>query len=184
MRRRHIMTAITMVALCGLLALGLAVGVKTLFKPVPSLGLGPAAAPSPTCDAQKVDKGDRVRATQIEVSVFNAGSRLGLAGDTLDQLGNRGFRKGEIGNAPSGAKVKHLQVWTIEKHDAGARLVAMQFGPHVKVHVKSKSQDLGPGVDVIVGDGFRGLVHAPRFVKVSKPQELCVTDTPSARASG
>jgi hypothetical protein len=181
MSRRQISTAITLLALCGLVALGLVVGVKTLLKPVPGLPSGvPAAEPSPTCAPKHLAKGERLRSKQIEVSVFNAGGRFGLAGQTLDQLGRRGFQLGEIGNAEHASQVHVVQIWTTEKNDGGAKLVARQFGKHARVYLKTKNQDLGPGVDVVVGNGFRGLVPAPTAVRVAKAQRFCLSSTPSA----
>jgi hypothetical protein len=182
MGRRQISTAITLLALCGLVALGLVVGVKTLLKPVPGLPKSaPAAERSPTCAPKHLTKGQRLRSKQIEVSVFNAGSRFGLAGQTLQRLGRRGFQLGDTGNALNATQVHVVQIWTTQENDGGARLVARQFGKHARVYLKSKQQDLGPGVDVVVGNGFRGLVPAPTVVRVAKPQRFCLSSTPSAK---
>jgi hypothetical protein len=108
----------------------------------------------------------------VEVSVFNGGTRSGLAGETLDALARRGFASGEVGNAPSDLRVLRVQVWSTEKNDPAARLVARQFGPGVKV--KLTDEDLGGGVDVIVGDEFERLSPAPRKIKVQKAQEYCI----------
>ncbi|MGZ4428135.1 MAG: LytR C-terminal domain-containing protein [Nocardioidaceae bacterium] len=178
MGRRQITTAVTMVLLIGILGLGIVVGYKSLFEPLPGVSSS-SADPKPHCTVQR--KGQQIRTAEVEVSVFNRGSRVGLAGETLHKLGKLGFRKGEVGNAPSGVKVKNLQVWSTVKHDAAAKLVALQFGRNIKVHVKKRS--LGPGIDVIVGNGYRGLVPAPKAVRVRTPTQVCVTPTPSP-ASG
>jgi LytR cell envelope-related transcriptional attenuator len=172
MQRRHITTAITLVLLCGILALGLVVGYKSLFKPLPGSDSTPNANPTRSCTSPS-GNGNRVRTSQVQVSVFNGGTRAGLAGVTLHQLARRGFQKGDVGNAPSNSKVKHVQVWTTVKHDVAARLVALQFGDRTKIRLKKT--DLGPGVDVVVGDGYHGLVDAPRVLKVGKSQRLCVS---------
>ncbi len=106
------------------------------------------------------------------MSVFNAGTRSGLAGETLDALVGRGFAAGEVGNGPSGLRVLRVQVWSTEKGDPAARLVARQFGPGVKV--KLTDEDLGGGVDVLVGDDFKRLSPAPRKIRVQQAQEYCV----------
>jgi LytR cell envelope-related transcriptional attenuator len=180
MQRRHITTAITLVLLCGILVLGLVVGYKSLFSPLPGSDTTPSANPTRSCTSPQ-GKGNRVRTSQVQVSVFNGGTRSGLAGTTLHQLARRGFQKGDVGNAPANAKVKHVQVWTTEKHDAAAKLVALQFGDKTKIQVKKT--DLGPGVDVVVGDGYHGLVAAPRVLKVGKAQRLCLSSaSPSANS--
>lgn len=180
MQRRHVTTAITLLLLCGILVLGLVVGYKTLFSPLPGKDTN-KADPTPSCSAQQGGKGQKVKTSQIQISVFNGGTRDGLAGVTLNQLARRGFQKGEVGNAPSGAKVRSVQVWTTDKNDAAARLVALQFGDKTQVHVKKA--DLGPGIDVVLGNGYHGLVHAPRTIKVRKSQNACVSSaTPTTNS--
>lgn len=169
---RHLTTAVTMLALIGILVLGTVWGWKALFAEIP--GDEPSAAdPSPTCTVERLDAGQKVRAKQVRVSVFNGGTRSGLAGETLGALIARGFQRGEVGNAPSDAGVRKVQVWSTVENDPRARLVARQFGK--RVPVRFSDEDLGPGVDVIVGDGFRQLVKAPRTVTVRKTHEVCVS---------
>lgn len=166
MDRRHITTAVTMLLLVGILVLGLVVGYQSLFKPIDSDNT------TQSCKTQ--DKGQRIRTKEVQVSVFNAGTRSGLAGETLDSLSQRGFRSGDIGNAPETAKVVDVQVWTTQKSDRAAKLVALQFGPRMKVMVKD--ENLGPGVDVLVGNGYDGLGRPQKSLKVKrKPVEVCVT---------
>jgi len=176
MGRRHIITAVTMLVLCGLLVLGATLGWKALFAEIPG-GETPEAQATPTCTTKSVKPGQRIRSSQVRVSVFNGGSQAGLAGETMKSLRKRGFRAGEIGNAPSDAKVRTVQVWSTEEDDAEARLVALQFGK--KLPVKFSDVDLGPGVDVVLGDRFRTLVKAKRFITAQIPQEICI---PNANA--
>ncbi len=176
MRGRHLTTAVTMLILLAILAAGAVVGLRSLFAPLPR-GQATAKA-TPACVTKSVKKGQRVSATQVEVSVFNAGSRAGLADETMLTLVQRGFRKGKVGNAPAGSTVKKAQVWTTQKHDPAARLVARQFGKAVKV--RSVKVDLGPGVDVVVGDGFTKLVKAKRVIIVKRTSSACL---PSAGGS-
>jgi hypothetical protein len=172
-RRRTVTTAVTLVVLLLILAAGVLVGVRALLAPV-----GQHASPTPDCSTTSLLKGQRVRAGQVEVSVFNAGSRAGLADLTMSRLVARGFSQGDVGNAPSGAKVRTVQVWSTRANDASARLVARQFGPAVRV--RRVNRDLGAGVDVVVGDGFRSLAKAPRALVVRHSQSACL---PSAGAS-
>jgi hypothetical protein len=170
MGRREITTAVTMTVLCGVLVVGAIAGWRALFADLPADET--AAEPQPSCTTQQVDAGQRIRSRQVVVSVFNGGTRSGLAGETLSALQRRGFKAGNVGNAPSDTSVRRVAVWSTEENDAEARLVARQFGK--RVEVTFSDVDLGPGVDVIVGNSFRGLSKAKRSIKVQAPQDVCV----------
>jgi hypothetical protein len=176
MARRAITSAVTMIVLIGMLVAGAVWGWNSLFAPLPE-EVTTAVEPEQTCDTQVVRAGKRVRADQIRVSVFNAGSRSGLAGQTLDALVDRGFLPGDVGNAPDDRTVRKVQVWSTVENDPRARLVARQFGKKVKVRLWD--EDLGAGVNVIVGDRHRNLVKAPRHMRVEKKQEFCVPVEPA-----
>lgn len=176
MTRRHVTTAITLLVLSGILGLGLYVGLNSLFAPIPALG--PAAEPSPSCTPEIVRKGTRLKSSQVQVNVYNGGSRAGLAGVTMDALTARGFKAGEIGNAPKNNKVRRAQVWIDEGEEAAGRLVARQFGPLVKVI--TKAEDLAEGIDVVVGNEYRALKPARHFVIVRQKQNVCIPDKTSA----
>ena len=170
MTARHLTTAVTMLVLTGLLVLGAAWGWQALFEEVP--GTEQAAEPTPSCSTEVIRAGDKVRAGQVTVSVYNGGTRNGLADQTLDALTRRGFRPGEVGNAPDDVDVRRVQVWSTIENDPRARLVARQFGK--KTRVRFSDEDLGLGIDVIVGNGFRKLAKAPRSVSVKQRRELCL----------
>lgn len=172
MTRRHLTTGVTLVFLVALLVVAAVVGAKALFAPLPDSQPAASASPSPTCRTKVVRKGQHIRSKQVAVSVFNAGTRARLAERTLTGLARRGFRRGEAGNAPAKVDLRFVQVWTTKKHDAAARLVAAQFGKHTLVRVVDRN--LGPGVDVVLGNDFRGLEKAPRSLTVSKKQTVCV----------
>jgi hypothetical protein len=156
---RQVRTALTLTALVGLLVLGVVLGWRALSSPVEEAG--PAAKASASACVKGVDKGDRVKSRQVTVSVYNAGSRTGLAAETLDRLVARGFIGGDVGNAPARlSEVRFVRVLAPTGRDPAARLVALQFGP--RTYVEPTRTDLGPGVDVIVGDDFHGVVTAPR----------------------
>ena len=170
MARRHLTTALTMLVLAAILVLGMVVGAKTLFAPLP--GTKASVEPStPSCTDKTVKKGQRIRARQVQVSVYNGGSRSGLADETMKQLTKRGFTAGSVGNAPD-EKVRRVQVRTTEKHDMAAKLVARQFGRHTKVRVTTK--DLGPGIDVVVGNKFNKLAKARKVLVARTSSTVCV----------
>jgi hypothetical protein len=176
MGRRQVTSTITMFVLIGILVVGAVWGWRALFAAFPETELT-VEEPTPTCKTERVEAGERIRARQVRVSVFNAGTRSGLAGETMDALINRGFQAGDVSNAPSEAKVRRVQVWSTSRKDPRARLVARQFGPRVKVRVTE--EPLGSGVTVIVGNNFKRLAKAPRSLRVAKPQEVCVPVLPT-----
>ncbi len=174
MTRRHLTTGITLVLLVGLLVVAVVVGANALFAPLPDSGPTASAStsPSPTCQSKVVKSGQHIRSKQVQVSVFNAGTRARLAERTLTGLARRGFRRGDAGNAPSKVKLRFVQVWTTKKHDAAAKLVARQFGKNTLLRVVNS--DLGPGIDVVLGNDFRGLKKAPRSLTVNRKQTVCL----------
>lgn len=180
MRGRHVTTGVTLLILLGILLVAGAYGLHALVAPVP----GKDSSPSADCRTTSVKKGQKIRARQVKVSVFNGGNRAGLADETLGALRRRGFQKGEAGNAPDGTKVKVAKVWTTQKHDAAAKLVARQFGPAIKVFQVSAKSDLGPGVDVVVGNDFRGLAKAGPVLTVRKRSSACLPAGSSSAAGG
>jgi hypothetical protein len=172
MTGRHITTAVTMAVLVGILVLGMVIGFNQLFAPLPGSENTPAAEPSPTCTEAPPEKGERLRTREVRVNVFNAGTRAGLAGGTIDAFRSRGFQGGEIGNAPEGTKVKRVQVWIQEGEEDAGRLVARQIGK--KLRAMKVDEDLAPGVDVVVGNKFRSLVKAPRSIPVKSTRIVCI----------
>ena len=163
MTGRHVTTAVTLVVLCMILVVAAVVGFNALFAPLPGDD-EPAAAPSESCAVEPVKEGRRLRSRQVVVNVFNAGTRAGLAGTTMDALRARGFRGGTIGNAPDGTKVRRVQVWVAAGEEDAGRLVARQFGR--RTPVKTQDDDAVDGIDVVVGNQLRSLKPAPRSVKV------------------
>ncbi len=170
MRGRHVTTTITLVVLLAILLLGAYYGTQALFKPLP--GDDSSKSATSGCQNRDVKKGQKIRARQVQVSVYNAGTRSGLADETLDKLHKRGFRRGEVGNAPSDAEVKRAQVWTTRRHDAAARLVAKQLGEGAPV--KYVDKNLGPGVDVVVGNYFHNLAKVKPFLVVKRSGSACL----------
>lgn len=130
-----------------------------------------AAAPGADC-TPGTGSTDVVRRSDVTVSVYNAGRRAGWAQKTLDLLEKAGFRPGAIGNAPAGVAVARAQVRTTRQDDPAARLVARSLGRRTKVVVVT--DDLGPGVDVVIGDKFRALdASAPDQVRVGSAGTTC-----------
>jgi hypothetical protein len=169
MTGRRLTTAATLIVLL-LVLTGMAVyGFNALTSPLPG---GGASAEKKCTGAEKQVQG-YVKRSEIQVSVFNAGTREGLAGTTLEKIEAAGFRAGNAGNAPKSADVPRAVVWTTKEHDRAALLVARAVGRRTRVEVTST--DLGPGIDVLVGNRFKGLnPKAPKRIRLAAPIETCI----------
>jgi hypothetical protein len=169
MPSRRATTTITMLVLIALLVAGGVVGALALFSPLPDDD--PDTTATEGCNPGLAE-GDRVRTRDVTVSVYNAGTRSGLAGTTRQRLVRRGFVAGEVGNAPGTLSgVQAVRVFAPNRNDPAARLVARQFGRGTRVQVSA--EDLGPGVDVVVGNDFAGLVKAPRRITAERAGSGC-----------
>jgi len=123
-----------------------------------------------SCDAPTASH--RVKRSDITVSVYNAGERQGRAGATLDLLEEAGFKPGAIGNAPKGTRIRVAVVHTTKDVHPDATLVARALGKDVQVVVVD--DDLGPGIDVIIGDRFKRLnPNAPTSVRLPGSAGTC-----------
>jgi hypothetical protein len=164
---RRLLTTVTMVVLLGLLAVGAVVGWRALSAPAD----GSAEEAGPRC-AEGVQRGEKLTSGEVTVSVFNAGNRSGLAGQTLEGLVSRGFLEGDVGNAPGSlAQVRVVRILAPSRDDPAARLVAAQFGPNT--FVQQSDEDLGDGVDVVVGDEYVGMVKARRSITAKASGSGC-----------
>lgn len=135
----------------------------------------PKAASPPVCVDTEVAKGDRVTRGEVTVSVYNAGTRVGLAGLTMDLLVDAGFAEGSEGNAPGGRKVARAEIWTQQPRSPAVRLVARHF-PAVEV---VRREAVGPGVMVVVGDGFENLRPGKRGLKAKQATTVCGPPSPN-----
>lgn len=169
MSARKVTTGITLVVLVVVLG-GMAVfGIKSALAPLP----GGSASQDPTCSDTEKEIKQFLKRSEVQVSVFNAGTREGLAGGTLEKLEEAGFKAGNAGNAPRTAEVRRAVVWTTTPNDPSAKLVALALGGRTPIEVTET--DLGPGVDVLVNNRFKGLDNkAPVRIRLAKPVETCI----------
>lgn len=173
MTSRHLTTAVTMLVLVGILVLGVVVGVRELFAPLP--GSEDASSEATADETESCDpsgKPTRLTSREVTVNVYNGGSRAGLAGQTLDTLSARGFRAGQASNV-SDAGVRRVQVWVVEGEEDAGKLVARNFGPRVPVKTVQGGKDLGDGVDVVVGNRLGPLARPVRAIKVEADEGAC-----------
>lgn len=129
----------------------------------------PGHQSDPACTDTLFSAGEQIKPGDVLVSVLNASDRNGLASDTLNRLARAGFGRGQLGNAPS-IHGSAAQVWTSEPDGPVARLVASYLGQDVKVVDRSSS---APGVVVVVGDEFPGVVKGSRQEAVEEDTTVC-----------
>jgi hypothetical protein len=166
---RRITTTVTIAVLFVVLAAMAVYGFKAATAPLPDSG---TTAKNPCSQDEKQVK-KFLRRGDVQVSVFNAGDRSGFAGTTLEKIEDAGFKGGNAGNAPENARVRRAVVWTTKPDDPAARLVALALGARTRVVVTRT--DLGPGIDVLVGNRFNKLDRAAaKRVRLTQPVETCI----------
>ncbi len=129
----------------------------------------PAKVDTPLCVTRAVAAGDKIYPQDVTVSVYNAGTREGLAGRVMQSFQDAGFAEGSSGNA-TGAKVPVVQIWTDQPKSPAVLLTASRLGGDVAIE---RRDGLGVGVTVVVGDGFTGLTKGPAGIVVKEDTEIC-----------
>ncbi|MEU0837911.1 LytR C-terminal domain-containing protein [Streptomyces sp. NPDC005962] len=117
--------------------------------------------------------------SDITVNVFNATKRSGLAKDTADELKKRGFKIGDVGNAPKPydkkVKTPGILLGAPASADGALRVLGTQLaGAPAKNDTRG-----GKDVDLIIGSAFKDLVKAGDADKA-----LTALTKPSPRPSG
>ena len=156
-------SAITLSALAVLLILAAIWGFNAATEPLP------AKVDTPICTTQAVAAGDKVFPQDVTVSVYNAGTRDGLAGRVMKDLVDDGFAEGNSGNTSAG-KVDAVEIWTTEPSNPAVQLVASHLGGQVDVQ---RREGLGAGVTVVVGDDFTQVVKGKRNVVAADDAQIC-----------
>ncbi|MER6062005.1 LytR C-terminal domain-containing protein [Streptomyces sp. NPDC001792] len=119
-----------------------------------------AAGPKTDCHP-KADTAAQVKVLpkpgQITVNVYNATERTGLAKSTADELKKRGFKIGDVGNAP-GEFDKKVKSAGILLGPAAARNTSLQVLAAQLAGAEQRTDARkGADLDLILGDGFKGL---------------------------
>jgi hypothetical protein len=156
-------TTITLVALGVLLMIAAVWGWNATMKPLP------AKVDSPVCVDSPVSAGEKVYPQQVTVSVYNSGTREGLAGRTMQLLRDAGFSRGQAGNAAS-AKVDDVEIWTTTPDSPDVQLLATYLGDDVDIE---RREGPGVGVTIVVGDRFRNLAEGQRSIVAEADAEIC-----------
>lgn len=146
-------------------------GVTAATSPADRSSRGSTSA-SQCSDAEQTIQ-THIKRMDVTVSVYNSGKRKGLATDVLQRLENSGFRPGAVGNAPEGLSTDVAVVYAEDTAATSAQLVALAFGPDTQV--LPQEIDMGPGINVVVGDKFKRLdKSAPRSLELPEPIITCV----------
>lgn len=164
-------TPITLMVLLGLLLGAVFYGWQTIISPDETEKAPAAPGKPPHCERKATfKKGQTIRAQDIAVNVYNAGIVPGLAGNTLSALVSKGFKGGVSDNVPGAQSARNVTIMTDVPTSPKVRLVRMQFqGP-----VRLESGELGVGVDVIVGDDFRGVdPNASTVIRLTRNVSSC-----------
>lgn len=157
-------SALVLGGLCVLLAGAALWGFRAATEPFPG-----RTDPAP-CRETAVSAGDKVFPDQVTVSVYNASERDGLAGLTLDLFRDEGFNAADSGNAPDSADVAVATIWTDRPDAPDVRLVASRLGKRVEIEDRPSR---GPGVTVLVGDGFKRLFRGQKSVVAEQDGTIC-----------
>ena len=168
MTTRGLTTAATLLVAAAVLAVMAVWGLKAATAPVG----GTSSSSGPTCPSESQTVIQYVRRGDVTVSVYNAGNQSGRAQATMALLERAGFKPGEVNNAPDGTNVPRAVVYSTKTDDPAAELVARALGR--KTQVVHSEDDLGPGVDVVIGDKFKRLdPSAPTKLKLPQPVTTC-----------
>jgi hypothetical protein len=170
MTRRRLTTGATLVVLLAVLLVMAVWGYHAATTPLADSG--PTTRSSPTCPPTDQKASRFVHRQEVTVSVYNSGHLSGRAQQTLDLLEHAGFKPGAVGNAPDGVRADRAVVYTTKSDDPAAELVAKALGKNTQV--VHSDQEMGPGVDVVIGDKFKRLdPQAPVKIELPKPEVTC-----------
>jgi hypothetical protein len=157
-------TTLTLVFLAAMLLGATIWGWAAVTRPFPS------QEDLPVCEDRTVSAGTKVYPDQVAVSVFNASTRSGLAGRTLDLFGDAGFAKADDGNAPRGTKVATAQIWSATPKNPAVKLVRSYLGKGTPVVAGDR---LGAGVVVVVGGEFTKLKRGAKAASSRQDSIVC-----------
>jgi hypothetical protein len=167
---RRATTAATLAVLFVLCLLALVFGLNALSAKLPDDPI--VESPQATCVDQQITAGTKVLPADVLVSVYNGGTRTGVASKTMSALQIRGFTAGKTGNERKSG-VKRVVVRGSPSNPA-VQLVAAQFGPNTMISEQAASVDTGSlGVVVVVGDDFKKLARKVGSVTAEQDTTIC-----------
>ncbi len=163
-------TGLTLAVLLILVLVAVRIGLNRISEPFPQ------SEEAPICTPTDLAAGDKVRPGDVTVSVVNAGGADGLASRTLSDLADRGFGRGQLGDADEDApRVVNSQIWTTEGKTAAVRLVRSYLDGKVKIIERE-----GPfaGINVVVGEEFDETKDGKQQVSARQDEQTCAPTVP------
>ncbi|HYP43838.1 MAG TPA: LytR C-terminal domain-containing protein [Propionibacteriaceae bacterium] len=157
---RLVRTPLTLLVLLGVLAYGAWWGYTNVLKETPP-------PPPAKCVPQQVKAGE-LRADQVTVSVFNGGTKKGLAGDVGRSLRQRGFKVQRTDNTD-----EKIQRTVIVGAGAKNPEVLLVKGFFKKAVVKADKRP-DHSVDVLVGNDYAGFNKKGKATIKVKAKAVCL----------
>lgn len=141
----------------------------------PTTGTKASAAPA----AVKLPK-----PAQVTVNVLNATTRTGLAQKTADELKKRGFRVGEVSNAPKEYDKKIKGAGVLLGPSASLKSSLAVLGTQLPgAERRTDAARKGAEVDLMIGDAFKGLAK-PADADAALTALAAPQPTPAAEKKG
>ena len=163
---RAVRTPFTLLVLLGILCYGAWWGWSNVIREVPP-------APPAPCVEQKLAK-NRLKSSQVTVSVFNGGDKRGLAGDVGRSLRDKGFKVQTTTNT-----LQKVQKTVIV--GAGAKnpevLLVKAFFKNAEVKADKR---VDGSVDVLVGNPYGGFNKKAKTTYKVKAKSVCLPPPPLA----
>ena len=167
---RAVRTPFTLLLLLGILCYGAWWGWSNVIREVPP-------APPAPCVEQKLAK-NRLKSSQVTVSVFNGGDKRGLAGDVGRSLRERGFKVQTTTNT-----LQNVQKTVIVGAGTKNPEVLLVKGFFKDAEVKADKRVDG-SVDVLVGNRYGGFDKKAKTTYRVKNSKACLpAPLPSAPGS-
>ena len=162
---RAVRTPFTLLVLLGVLCYGAWWGYSNVIREVPP-------APPAPCVEQKLPK-NRLKSSQVTVSVFNGGDKRGLAGDVGRSLRERGFKVQTTTNTLQkvqetvivGAGTKNPEVLLVKRFFKDAQVKA--------------DKRVDGSVDVLVGNRYGGFNKKAKTTYTVKTSKACLPAQPT-----
>ena len=162
---RAVRTPFTLLLLLAVLCYGAWWGYSNVIREVPP-------APPAPCVEQKLPK-NRLKSSQVTVSVFNGGDKRGLAGDVGRSLRERGFKVQTTTNTLQ--KVQKTVIVGAGTKNPEVLLVKAFFKD---AEVKADKRVDG-SVDVLVGNRYGGFNKKAKTTYTVKTSKACLPAQPT-----
>ncbi|MBU6536510.1 LytR C-terminal domain-containing protein [Streptomyces mayonensis] len=175
-RGRLAFVAVACVAVLGVLGWGTLqlIDVFTGGDKASAAGTAPCATTSPEASAPPA-AAKLPKPGQVTVNVLNATTRSGLAQKTADELKKRGFRVGDVSNAPKEYDKKVDGTGLLLGPAASLKTSLTVLGTQLPgAEHRADADRKGAEVDLVIGNGFKGLAEPAAadaaLAKLTAPQ--------------